>query len=422
MVNDTDRQLLTAYVDGQLSTRQQKQVLRLLQSSEEARRLLCRLQEDSRGVRELPRVRPRRDLAPIVVRKIHERGLRPRRRCPEPVHQPFPFWSSFAAAAAVLLVLMGISAYVSLILNPSPFGNTVVVEQGPEKHVPEDGTLPPVPPKRTENPGTATPFGPDRPEVPGSGNPPPVAVVPAPGAAEPGEGTDPVPLPPEGAVAEGPVLAGPGSDMEIFNPETVKVVLPQVFSVGALDGSEDQLGQSEGFRLELLCANASRAYQWVRESLRKGHVQVVVEPAAAWRLKQPRLPTSYALYLEGITREALLEMLARVGAKHMEEVKNTPQNCRLYGRLVVAPLNGLDRKELVALLAVDPTQDKSFKPGAKPGKPQALVLAYQPLGARAPSFSNEIKKFLKNRRPLPKDTLRVLLVLRTVRPLQLPPR
>ena len=43
MLPEQDRELLTSYVDGELSTRQRKTVLRLLRRSAEARELLRQL-------------------------------------------------------------------------------------------------------------------------------------------------------------------------------------------------------------------------------------------------------------------------------------------------------------------------------------------------------------------------------------------
>ena len=47
MLSESARQLVTAYVDGELNARQRRQAVRLLSRSEEARRLLNRLEEDA---------------------------------------------------------------------------------------------------------------------------------------------------------------------------------------------------------------------------------------------------------------------------------------------------------------------------------------------------------------------------------------
>ena len=55
MLLDRYRQLLTAYVDGELSSRQRRHVVRLLHRSAEARRLLRQLEADAKSLRDLPR-------------------------------------------------------------------------------------------------------------------------------------------------------------------------------------------------------------------------------------------------------------------------------------------------------------------------------------------------------------------------------
>jgi hypothetical protein len=63
-------ELLTAYVDGETTPRQQKAVTRLLRRSAEARRLLEQLESDSSELRRLPRARCQRDFAGPVLAAI----------------------------------------------------------------------------------------------------------------------------------------------------------------------------------------------------------------------------------------------------------------------------------------------------------------------------------------------------------------
>src|SRR5262245_24543883 len=110
MLSETCRELLAAYVDGELNTRQQDAVRRLLHGSAEAREWLRRMQEDAAALRQLPVQRLDRDLSAPVMRIIAERGLRPptRRRRAETSRPNFAAWASFsAAAAALLLVALG---------------------------------------------------------------------------------------------------------------------------------------------------------------------------------------------------------------------------------------------------------------------------------------------------------------------------
>jgi hypothetical protein len=105
MLSDHERELLTAFLDGQLGARQHKAALRLLHRSSEARELLRQLQEDAHALRGLPRQTLPADFAAQVMRVAAERGLRPGGSRPVPRPQGIPTWAGLAAAAAVLLAV-----------------------------------------------------------------------------------------------------------------------------------------------------------------------------------------------------------------------------------------------------------------------------------------------------------------------------
>ncbi|MBI1918023.1 MAG: hypothetical protein HYS12_25295, partial [Planctomycetes bacterium] len=115
MLPDQDRELLTAYVDGELSTRQRKSVVRLLRRSAEARELLLRLQADARELRALPRPHLAPDFSDGVLKVIGQSGLRPAFR---PDRAAVPFWTLAAAAAAVLCAVgLGTFALVATLAD-----------------------------------------------------------------------------------------------------------------------------------------------------------------------------------------------------------------------------------------------------------------------------------------------------------------
>src|SRR5438270_11816665 len=99
MLPEQDRELLTAYVDGELTTRQRRSLMRRLRRSTEARELLRRLQEDARELHELPYPSLVPDFSDRVLQTIGQKGLRPPRRLNR---ASVPFWTLPAAAAAVL--------------------------------------------------------------------------------------------------------------------------------------------------------------------------------------------------------------------------------------------------------------------------------------------------------------------------------
>jgi len=107
MLREVDSQLLTAYVDGELTARERRRVVRLLRQSREARRFVRRLRRDARLVGSL-RVPPLPvDLSEVVLQTIAARGLKPGTRRParRTVPPRFPAWVGLAAAAAVFLAV-----------------------------------------------------------------------------------------------------------------------------------------------------------------------------------------------------------------------------------------------------------------------------------------------------------------------------
>jgi hypothetical protein len=119
MLSEHDLELLTAFVDGELTRRQRKAVLRLLHRSSEARSVLQDFQENAHRLRELPHVRLGDHFAGQVIEAIAKRGLRP---LPEPVAAPryrWRRWAVYATAASVLLVV-GVSVYLATRQTPVP--------------------------------------------------------------------------------------------------------------------------------------------------------------------------------------------------------------------------------------------------------------------------------------------------------------
>jgi anti-sigma factor RsiW len=76
MLNERVTQLLTAYIDGELSSRKRRAVDRLLRKSPEARNLLNKMQQDSMILRHLPRKKMRADMSKTVLTTLDLRGIK----------------------------------------------------------------------------------------------------------------------------------------------------------------------------------------------------------------------------------------------------------------------------------------------------------------------------------------------------------
>jgi anti-sigma factor RsiW len=115
MLTEQYRELLTAYVDGEISGRQRRALHKLLRRSPEARKLLKEMQADSDEIRALPPARLDQDLSDSVLTLIAQRQIQiPRPRVTPP---PVPvvagpsrsFWPYVVAAMVMLLAVLGAS-------------------------------------------------------------------------------------------------------------------------------------------------------------------------------------------------------------------------------------------------------------------------------------------------------------------------
>lgn len=113
MLTDADLQLLTAFVDGELSRRQRKAALSLLNRSSEARAVLQDLQENAHRLKILPYKRLPSEFAGQVLQAIQAQGTTPAPlEEPAPVVRRMPRWVSYSMAAAILLVAFGLGLYL----------------------------------------------------------------------------------------------------------------------------------------------------------------------------------------------------------------------------------------------------------------------------------------------------------------------
>ena len=117
MLSDQIRQLLAAYVDGGLSSRQREAASRLLEQSAEAREFFRQLEADTAALRRLPRRQLGPEFSQKLVGLIGDQRLH-RERLAKLARSPvYPTWIGAAAAAAVLFVI-GVGATIYLYSLP----------------------------------------------------------------------------------------------------------------------------------------------------------------------------------------------------------------------------------------------------------------------------------------------------------------
>ncbi len=437
MLTEQDRQLLTAFIDGELGPRQRKAVARLVRKSREARHLLRRLQQDAHAVRALPRPALPIDLSGAILDTIKRERLQPR---PEPVLLPmprqFPLWTGVAAVASVLL-LVGLGSYL-FFANPwrgETSANPALAENNAnENHtdsrtekqsdIQKDEQV-----ARTDSPATSHP-----PKNPGT-----PALHPDPDEKHPLPGELVGPPRPEGSndTAFGAPSRNDGSVgyADVLIPSLLRVrELPLEPSRTEL---KTQLGKGTAFYLELLPRDGTRAFPRVQAGLRSAGIEVHADALVHARRKQEKLPTNYLFYLEDVTVEELVKILTQVGAEDVKSEKKNRAEAQFntsHANLIVSRLTDDHRKILAGLVGVElrpippgtkqdglpgvdvrkelseQTGDQVVKSLGKPRGRQALALVYTPLTARG--GAPEVKQYLEARKPVRPNTLQVVLVLR----------
>jgi hypothetical protein len=447
MLRDNYRQLLTAYVDGELTNRQRRHVARLLHRSAEARQLLRQLQEDAQALRHLPYPQLPADLTAPVLRTIAERRLAPGRRIAR-VSSP-ALWAGPLAAwavAATILLILGVASYLYFAASLSHSGSANIAEKTgePSPSAPEPNSSAPTPLTRQEKPSTGaheTPSpAPDRPPVVKR---PEAVKRPNEEPKKPSQDPRPTPSKEESVLTD---------RLERFQFSKVSGILPEVFKVRELEQEATrksliaELRKDAHFHLELPCPHGARALQRVQAAAQALNIGLVIEKGARERLKlQAR--SGYLVYLENLTPEEAAHFLRQIGSEDAKSAARKPAEAQ-FDRLVLLRMTPQDHKELSTLLGVDPTTSEPSskaslgadprkpltdvtaqqvgkalagqggpprpqpgKPAAKPSEHCALVLAYNPV--RLSPGSDEIKHFLETRKPAKAGTIRVLLVLRS---------
>ncbi len=455
MLLDRYRQLLTAYVDGELTARQRRHVARLLRRSPEARQLLQKLQEDAQSLRHLPRPSLPIDLTGPVLHTIAARRLTPGQRHIARL-SPASSWAgplvAWAAAAAVLLVL-GAASYLYFAASLTHSEKTDLARNQAEEQSADaprpspsgrEDERPSEPKTENRKPKTGREIPSPKPDTPSAVKRPEIVKRPEEKPNKPAPDTSPAPPKP------GTVLTG---QVEMFPLSKVADVLPIVLKVRELDREPirknflAELRKDADFRLELPCSNGSRAFQRVQNAVKAVHLSLVIEKGARDRLKL-QAPSSYAVYIEDLTPEEWTRFLQQISAEDAKlAARKKPVDVQ-FDWLVLTRMTPQNRKELSTLLGVDPTTTEpsaQTSPGADPRKPLseatarqggqslagqgnaprpeagkpaakspqrlALVLAYN--SVHSSSNSDEIKHFLESRKPPRPGTIRVLLVLRS---------
>jgi hypothetical protein len=437
MLSEPIRQLLTAYVDGELDERQRQAAERWLRESAEAQELLRQLQADAAALRRLSRRRPPEEFAAAVLRQLAPRPVVIVSAAVRRPATPHSSWAKYGVAATVVLaVSLGAYLYYTPSQDAPPVG--VVVKKGRRR-----GPRQPRPDSFAglhDAASAGSDFTPDEPPRPTVGR-----MVEAPDALpKPTEGPAKAKAKDESGDA---VLATPSPQMEVFQVVNARLALSLALKDLSADGPRKQLRaelQKEvAYRVELLSTGNTRTMARLEAAFQAHGFRLLIDQIAQARLKVRAWRTDLLLYVEDLTGEELAKLLEVAGAG--------TQMSAAFSQAVVLPLTPADHRELAKLLGVDPTKIEPTRKGplgvdvrqplakttaqqlqqalAGQGRPRptsgqpagakapprlALVLAYNPVRASKPAAVPVVKEFFGARTRRRPGTLQVLIVLRGV--------
>jgi hypothetical protein len=441
MLSSEEQELLTTYVDGELSGPKRRLVARLLRRSPEARTLLGDLQGDSRELRAMPALGAPVDLSSRILRRIEAAPrpvLRiPRRVAPKPAR--FPLYCGLAAAAAVLL-LVGLGSFF-LHLSDRPAtksGDGLAHQQDPveNKVDPTANGLA----GQTKQPDEKAPVEVVR-------HPKPPETPKRPSEDEEEDNKPVVVVTPDPDRPDGPILTAPGRESRGVL-ERVELALPTFHRLHSLDQPDQAkalAGQLTGpaYRVEITARNASRGFARLRQVFADRKINLVLDPTAAKRLEMPQRRTDFGLFLENVPAADLVAILAAVGTADRLGGDKKPSEMRFDGSLVVKEMSPWDRRELAEILSIDPVKDRPTvmpppavditrpldeqtaaqvaaslqgKGPTRPGSTATNLSAYAAMLTGPRDRSLDLKLFLATRLPARPGSVQVFLVLRNVAP------
>jgi hypothetical protein len=447
-------ELLTAYIDGEMSTRQRKTLLRVLHKSPEARALLQKLRADAGEIHRLPRAKLDGAFTLRVMEAIAERGLPPVSRPALAAHRPGLFrWTGWAAAAAVL-VAVGAGAYLAfplLVKNPRP---RTLVEKDEKPPVLVRG-------HETDKTQIAAPRSDKKVVAQGPRDK---------RSVEPVISRD-KPMPKKETATQ--VAKGTKADLpkKAIEPEPEKDVLgslvapdlPQISgpNLGVMMPLQDleqkenkeklqaKLKKDSGFHIQMLCRDTGKGFERLRRVLAANKTQLVIDQTVQLRLKNPKVKTTLVIYAENLKPDELIGILEQLGQADRKAA--TPKAPAQFGYVVVNSMSPAFRQRISKFLDNPPSRTSNGKskgplgvdirkpvgegtaaeverkmkerdlartqvkpgPGTAPVR-QVLVLAYNedksPVHPRA-AHSREVKQFRESRPQLQPGTLQVVLVL-----------
>jgi hypothetical protein len=418
MLSPADRELITASLDGELSSADKKQVRELLKKSEPARELLSTLKTHARQLKQLPSVPAPIDFSADILGIIRDRNLTPTPLPPERARsRSSAFWNppvwAFIATAATLLLTITLGSYFFFTQEqamrqgrPSTVKNDSK-SQDSSKESPLEGRKSPA--ESPIEPGVA------------SKSEPPEQLVQAPKLIDTKNDSFP---------QDDPALANPLTPFPAELIDIRKVRMSLILPLKELDQAyprqklKAELARDEMIRLDLFCKDLPRGLELLQSRLKTQGVELLTDPLVSDRLKRKQ-PTELMLFTEAFSTDEIAQFLEQLG---VEDQKKSP----VFDNFVLAPFLKTDLEKLSKILGVPSANLKAETPRppidlSKPitditgnqllqsfgkSKNLGILLSYSPINP-SPGNSKEIKSFL-DRRDRKTGSKPLILVLRVV--------
>ena len=366
-------ELLTAFVDGELSSRQQKLVMRLLDKSREAQQILKDLQDNARQVQQLPQRKLDAAFVGQVVQAINtQRSAAKPSRQSAARRRAWPVWTRYAVAASVLAVLAGGLIWLA---NQRPH------LADPNKSIAKQTPTPEIKPRADHSSLVAK-------------------------------------------IVEG-VADGYAQPLRPERPG-VKLAFEELIKTQPLDQLMGDMTKQRAVHLDVAAANQRQAVQRLETVLQNKGIHVVLDPPVDVMLKgSSPLKTEFVIYAENIRPDELAAMLYELGTDERARTSIealTVSNVTEEDQIRLSDLLGVRLQELREPPAVkQPLKTFIPKEAPAPDTPQAnpirtaatevrtaMVLANE---ARAGRLSSQVQYFISQRRQLQPGALQVIVVL-----------
>jgi hypothetical protein len=368
MLSDQVTQLLTAFVDGELSQRQRKAVMRVLHKSSEARAMLRQLQENVHRIKRLPRHKVKPSLVDAVMQAIAEEKAQPKQpAAPSKVRRRrwLPYVSA-AMAACLLVGVVGIFAWQAFKDRDDQKGEGGTLVKGQDKK----------PRKPTPDPGPAPP-------------------KPNPLLAQIVEGTF-------DGFAKSPVPDGP------LITATFAELKP---NKGKLADLAREIDRNPALHFDITVKNNSQAMDRLKEVLKDRGITLVTDQSAAKSLSgKNQAKVEYLVYAENLSADELTKLMSELSQSYVISGKSNQRNAESpYKNMSMKRIGRHEKQKVAKLLGVDPA---TLEPKGKDTKPAAKRLAVVLPTSADSEPSAEVRQFVNQRRHPQPGAVQVLIKIR----------